>query len=277
MGSLILGTDGSDFDPLPREFDDPALCLWAWKASRDGSGPLPAILMPVSSIGDVVRLVELGDAGDAGEAGGAVYDWARGGHEVERRFDSVEAWLYTLAEALGDTSTFAFESEPEIVSVTFDGARYAELTRARGSAGGRVSLKKELLPKRWQRASATFAERHERRRPETSVAVWRTSEVAAATVSGVMLTLNLSDEGARALLVDGTAIVDCWCPARVPGSWLISYRNEHGRQPLFPFELDLARLEPAARSPARPETLAEALGSRRAEAEVQALRLRPFG
>lgn len=248
--------------------DDPALSFWVWTASRDRPGLMPEALMAVSSTGPHRRFVEL----ELDGVGGAVYECSRHDPVLRKRFRSVDAWLAALTRVVRDPAARTLGFEPPYW-VDVDPDRLAREVEAELDDAAPIARNDPAAwPERWRSASGLFEGRRAGSE-ETSVGTWLASEASAGTVAGLIRNVDHADAGGRILLLDGTGVLDVWCPPSVTGSWLTDMKDRSRMGPFFAFEFDVRRARAADGNPSAGDSPPPA----RPEAIVERLRLRPFG
>lgn len=219
VGALGLGPDSAAVRPFTTWFADLSVSWWLWRASRDRPGLMPEALLPVAWHGNAMHLVEL--AGD--DAGGArVFEWRRDTAELKLMYPSVEAWLGAVADLVADESArlLQLDDEARWLMVSEDRERELRRSHAVGGVGDVVASDRATWPRRWQEASRGFDDRRPRRPRELSISEFLWEPPTTATVAGVLRRGTSGPGPARLHLADGTAWLDVWCPAELPGLWL---------------------------------------------------------
>jgi hypothetical protein len=253
---------GADQGPLGRPFEaeflDPARVYYRWLAARDHPGRMPEALLPVSAWGDTVRFADL-------TAGGAMYVWTVGTPYARPWVASVEDWIDLAASALRDEASRVLELG--------GGARWVILRMPEIKAHGPpIDLRdRAAWPAAWRDASRLFEGR--RAVPERALSISELQWAAGAgTVCGAVSESTRTAAGSRLEVLGGTGWLDAWCPADVPGLWLV-------RDPAL-FELDVSTdvgAWPPDAADDAPNVLQRAIMAAPPEAVVTAVRLRSYG
>jgi hypothetical protein len=211
FGPLPMGPNPGMGTPFVPELADPALAYYRWRAARDRPGHMPEALLAAAVWGPTVRFVDLTD-------GGTVYDWTAGTATLAPRFAAFEDWIEAVTDALLDEAT-------RVLDLGGD-ARWADLAARPPQDPGLPSVDlRAPWPERWRDASARFDGRRITPERELSISELLWSRPGAATVWGLATEVSADDTGSRLRVLDGTGWLDAWCPADVPGLWLVRDAN----------------------------------------------------
>ena len=180
--------------------------LDTWLQHRDGyPGMVPEVLFPLCYESWSFLFVEL-DTGE--QSGGRVFGWMYGGSHHTLRFATVRDWLDVLAEALEQG---AFTRTGTAARV--DQSVYEHLAAQRmGARTLVVSEAEEGWPEHWHARSADPDA--DARGTTHTIRELLDSSPAEATVAGAFSrVLHIPNVGERIALVDGSGVLDLWCPS----------------------------------------------------------------
>jgi hypothetical protein len=191
--------------------------LQGWLQHRDGAPEMvPEVLFPLCYESWSFLFVEL----DTPERlGGRLFEWSYGGSDFRLRFGSLTDWLDVLAEVVeagawkplegASGGRRAIRPDPDI---------YARVTARRLGQGALVVPEDtESWPRHWHAKSVDPG-------AEPTGATHTIGELRAslgagplsATIAGVFSRVAVvAHEGERLMVVDGTGVLDVWCPASV--------------------------------------------------------------